>query len=298
MGRERTWLAAALVVGLTGPFLPTNVVSSVLAAPVLLLLPGWAWMRALESRTTWACDAAERLGYGVALSFAGVALGAVAMSTLSIPLSSMSWAFLVTGLTVPALLATSGSPEGPGRTAAEFRATKPRLPAVAGTAVAGLLVLATVVPAVVVTLRSDAANRDPLTELGVRRMLDAHAKRVFMADVHNLEGRSVEYSLRFRTARGDVARFDRRLAAGAHWVRRISAEDLRYRRATMRVLLLRGDRTGVYRSARIAPDASLPAACDRVAGTTAFMACEYRDHARHPLRKSSAPAGQPARGAR
>ncbi len=274
MRHERTLLAAALlVVAAAGSLFPTNVISTVLAIPVLLLLPGWTWMRAIERRTRWAPDALERLGYGAALSVAALALGGVAMSKLSVALTPTSWMLLVAGLTVPALLTAAGSVGSPAGAGAEPPAAATgSLRRTMAVVFAGLLGIAALVGAVVVTLRSDAVNRDPLTGLGVRRD-GVGGESVVVADVRNMEGRAVDYLLRFRTAGGDIARFERRLSAGARWVRWVPADDPRYRGATLQVQLLRADHPGVYRAVRLARDAALPADCDRLAGTPAFVAC-------------------------
>jgi hypothetical protein len=270
---ERCVVAVALaLVVLTGPVLPESVPASVLSIPVLLVAPGWAWVTALRRRTAWSPDGAERLGYSVALSVAFLALAGVAMSQLSIPLTSTSWLAVVAALTVPGLLLPGGG-RAEDRAPSAGRWTAPRPGAVAPVLAGAVIVLA-LAAAVQITLRSsDATGRVPLTELGVRELRPTVTTRSLVADVRNLEGRSVAYSLRFRTLGGEIVRFDRRLAPGGRWRKRVTLPAREFRGATIRVVLYRAGRPAPYRTLRLAPDPALRLPCDRLAGTTAFRVC-------------------------
>lgn len=225
---------------------------AILAVPAVLLVPGYAWVLALRRWTSWTPKAADAVAFGVALSFAGVALGGIALSALSIPLTTTSWGLLVAALTTPALAAVL-APAGarPGVLTGSSR-DRPRV----GVAVlaSGLVVAAALAAAVTVSLRSDDIDREPTTELGLRRTTGAAGERLLAVDVRNSEGRAITYVLHLRNAAGEIARVERRLAAGAAWVALVDLAAVRPRGLAISALLFRADRPRLpYREVRIAP---------------------------------------------
>lgn len=279
MERERELLGVLVVTLLVGAVLPLGSFSTVLAVPALLLAPGCAWVYALRRRTVWRPGSSEGIALGVALSFVGLSVGGVVLSAASIALTRTSWSLLVAALTAPAVAiafaqarpATGAQPESLRRRAS-FR---PGPGAVLAATLGGVIVAAAIAGAVVVTMRSDAVNREPMTELSLTVTTGSAGQRLFAAEVRNRESRAFGYSLRIFAGSGMVARFDRQLAAGAVWVQRI--DDARFAGAAVRVQLFRADRPAVpYRYVRLGRDPALAPSCARLAGTAAFVTCPER----------------------
>ncbi len=225
---------------------------AILAVPAVLLVPGYAWVLALRRWTSWAPKAADAIAFGVALSFAGVAFGGIALSALSIPLTTTSWALLVAALTTPALAAVLAPVRARPSVLTAWSRDRPRV----GVAVlaAGLVVAAALAAAVIVSLRSDAIDRVPTTELGLRRTTGAAGERLLAVDVRNGEGRAITYTLRLRSAAGEISRAERRLPAGAAWVQLLDLAAVRPGGLAISARLFRADRPRLpYREVRIAP---------------------------------------------
>lgn len=250
-------------VAVAGSALPHEVIGAVAALVGLLVLPGWAWVAVLAHRTAWAPDRLERLGYALTLSVAILALGGVALSKASVPLTATSWVVLVAGVTVPPLVAR-WVPAGRPRRSSPARPTarRPTLATTVACTAAGLLGSGALVLAVVVSLRSDGQRRETLTELGARWTVDGDGVRSLAADVHNLEGRSVTYSLRFAMPTGEV-RSERRVPSGGWWTPRVRIAAEQARTTPTTVTLFRDGHPAAYRRVQVAADPSLPAPCER-----------------------------------
>ena len=164
MPGETTRLVALLVAPLAGALVLPSPLDAAFAAPALMLVPGYSWVRALQQRTGWAPSTEEGVVFGIALSLAGLALGGVLLSALSIPLSATSWTLLVGASTAPAIVLLVTSDLTAGGAARATRPARPLAAPGATTVAVAVIAVIAVTGAVVVTLRSDAINRQPLTD--------------------------------------------------------------------------------------------------------------------------------------
>lgn len=233
---------------------------AMLAVPALLLVPGGAWVWALRLRTGWSPGPSEAITLTITLSLLSLALGGVLLSELAIALTTASWALLVAALTTPALLLAITAATGDRRQPAMPRPTR-------AATLAALVAAGCVAAAVAVTLSSEASERRPLTELGVRETTGSE-RPLLAITVRNREQRDLAYTLRISTPAGEVARHRRRIAAGGLWTQRVDVGARRLRAMALVVQLFRDDRPRVpYREARVAPDRSAAPPCRRAAAS-------------------------------
>ena len=181
---------------------------AILAIPGLLLIPGYSWVRAFARRTAWAPGGAEGIAFGVALSFVVLALGGVALSALSVPLTRMSWSALAASVTAAALAVAFAPSRGAAGPRSGERAAPPRAgPGLLVAAAALAAIAAAIAGAVVLTLRSDAVNRHSMTELALRASRGTSGERLLAVEVRNRENRTAAYTLRILGRAGETARF-------------------------------------------------------------------------------------------
>lgn len=179
-----------------------------LLAPLLVVCPGYALVRAIEGRRR--PDRLELAVTTVALSFATAALGGLVLNTLSLGLTAHTWStlFLVVTVGAAVVAARRGVAHEPARQLSiRIRAT----PLLATGAVFALLFAA----AVIAVRSQEAQDRRTATPaLGVTASNGGSTLRISVA---NADAGPRRYRVRIDTGRRTTISFSLALASDGHW---------------------------------------------------------------------------------
>lgn len=189
-------------------------VAGLLLAPLLIVCPGYALVRAIEGRRR--VDALELTTTTLALSFATAALGGLLLNALKVGLTAQTWSALLLVVTAAGAAVAAARRAGAGQRVGAAEPTRRGsirirpLPLLVAAVVCALLAAAAVV-----AIRSQAAQdrRTATTSLAV---LASNGGSTLHISVVNADSGAGRYRVRINV-RTRVTSFPLALASGEHW---------------------------------------------------------------------------------
>lgn len=183
-------------------------VGGLFLAPLLLVCPGYALVRAIESRRD--VETLELATTTLALSFASAALGGLLLNTLNVPLTARAWSTLMLVVTAAAAAIAAWRAAGADQPARRRLPMVRPLPLVAAVATCVLLVAAAAV-----AYRSQKAldRRTSVATLAVRSL---HRRSALRISVVNSDAAPNRYRIGIE-AGGRTSRFSLALGRGERW---------------------------------------------------------------------------------
>jgi hypothetical protein len=184
---------------------PTGV-AGLLVAPLLVVCPGYALLRAIEGERQ--IEPFAFAATTLALSFATAALGGVLLNTLNIPLTPRAWASLL--LIVTAVATVVAGARARTRT---VRRELPRISAFQALSLLATLLLLAAAATLAYRSQRGLDKRTSVTTLGAAPSGDGSAIDISVTNAESAHG---EYRVRV-TSEGRATAFSISLAPGEHW---------------------------------------------------------------------------------